>query len=372
MPGTDKRIFALNLGSTSTKIGVFKNRTLIFSSTIRHAAEELSRFGDLLEQEPFRIDAVTRIMEANGFSLDGFDAYTTLVGGITVPEAGSYQVTERMIDQALYKASVKHPVCLGCKIVDSLSRRYGGIAMTGTPQSVDEMDERARITGLRGIYRESNPHGLSQKEVAMAYAREHGAAYRDLNLIVAHLGGGISVVAHRKGRMVDTNDTQGGGPFSPTRSGDLPVRALIRLCCSGQYTESQLLELVNRRGGLMDLLGTDDTQQVNAWIAQGSHYASAVYEAMIYQIAKEIGSRAVALSGDVSAIVLTGGLANDAWLVERLRQMCGWIAPVCVMTGDYELLGLGDSAYRVLSGEEPLLQYTGEPVWTGLTDDRIK
>jgi len=372
MRGADKMIFALNLGSTSTKIGVFKNRTLLFSSTIRHSPEQLGGFSDLLEQEIFRIDVVMHTMEEHGFDLAGFDAYTTLVGGISVPEAGAYQVTERMIDQALYKANVKHPVCLGCKIVDGFARRYGGIAMTGTPQSVDELDERARITGLRGIYRESNPHGLSQKEVAIAYARKHGAAYRDLNLVVAHLGGGISVVAHRKGRMVDTNDTQGDGPFCPTRSGNIPTRALIQLCYSGEYTEEQALELVNRRGGMLSLLGTNDMRTINAWILQGSHYASSVYEAMIYQIAKEIGSRAVALTGDVDAIILTGGMANDVGLADRLRQMCGWIAPVCVMTGDYELLGLGASAYRVLTGEEPLRQYTGEPVWTGLKDDRTK
>lgn len=362
----DYRIFTLSPGSTSTKLGMFENERCIFSANVAHDGAKLAEFKEIGDQLDYRRDTILEELAKAGIGLEGTDAFAALSGGLVSLPGGTYPVNDTLLHHAQVGFTIKHPAMLGAQLVDAFAKSYGGMAFVVDPPDVDEYPEISRVTGLSEIYRESRIHALNHKEAARRYAAMVGKPYESLNLIVAHMGGGISVVAHAKGRMVDGNDCANGeGPMSPNRPGALPAMQLMRLCYSGKYTEKEMHTLLSKRAGLLDHLGTDDGREVGRRIQAGDKYAKLIYDAMIYQIAKQVGADAVTLRGEVNGIVLTGGMANDKYLVETLKTQIEWIAPVHVFAGDFELDALAKGALRVLTGVETPKNYTGIPVWTG-------
>jgi butyrate kinase len=360
------RIFAINPGSTSTKIALFENDTQRFSATVSHDEAQLMAIREISDQLPLRRDTILREIGQAGISLEGVDAFVGRGGGSVSVEGGTYEINEALLHDARSSAGPKHPTRLGSQLAYDLAAEYGGRAFVVNPPDVDEFDLIARVSGLSEVPRESRVHALNQKQVGIRYAAEVGSRYQDLNLVIAHIGGGISVTAHRKGRMVDSTDAiEGDGPMAPTRAGSIPAVALRRLCYSGKYTEKELYARITRTGGLFDHLGTADVRAILSRVGANDAYAKLVFDAMIYQVGKSIGAYATVLKGDVDAILLTGGIANSAYLVDRLTDMVGYIAPVKVYAGEFEMEAMASGALRVLAGREQPKTYTGVPVWSG-------
>lgn len=360
------KLFAINPGSTSTKIAMFENDRELFSVNVSHDAAKLKEFPEISDQFDYRKDTILEELEKKGFTLDGTDAFIGRGGGLVGLEGGTYDVNETLLNHARIGLTVKHPATLGSQLAHYFAGIYGGKAYVVNPPDVDELDEVARVTGFANVARESRIHALNQKEIGNRYALERGAAYEDLNLIIAHIGGGVSVTAHRKGRMVDSNDSvNGDGPMAPTRSGAIPATGIIKMCFSGEYTQKQMLEKIVKSGGLVDHLGTSEVLEILERIDKGDAYAKLVYDAMIYQIGKQIGANAAVLHGKVDAILLTGGIARNAYLVEQIKAMTSFIADVHVYAGEFEMEALAAGAYRVLTGQEEAKCYSGVPVWNG-------
>ncbi len=359
------RILAVNPGSTSTKAALFDNEDKIFSKTIDHASEDLAGFETIQAQLGYRREMVEQTMAQNGYDLDSVDVFVGRGGGIESVDVGVYAVTDKLVSDAAKGIPGQHPAQLASQICKQFGDKYGKPAYVVNPPDVDEFCDVARITGLKGVYRESHLHALNQKEIARRYCAEHGTRYEDVNLIVCHLGGGISITAHQKGRMIDSNDIiKGSGPMTPTRAGDLPFVTVLDMAYSGKYTKEQLVDKLNQKGGLTDHFGTADTRDVLKLANSGDAYAELVYHAMAYQSAKYAGAMAVALQGQVDAIILTGGIANGKPFTDLVTRYCDWIAEVVVMPGEYELEALVDGALRVVRGEIEANIYTGKPVWT--------
>lgn len=360
------KVFAINPGSTSTKIAMFEGDTMIFSKNVSHDAEKLKEFKEISDQFDYRRETILAELKAAGQTLEGVDAFSARGGGLVNIEGGVYQVGEKLLEHARTCFTVKHPATLGSQLAAAFAAEYGGQAYVVNPPDVDEFTDVARVTGLKGIYRESRIHALNQKEIGIRYGKKLGKRYEDLNLIICHIGGGISVTAHAHGKMVDSNDiANGDGPMAPTRCGQLPVKDVIAMCFSGKYTEKEMKDKVTKTGGLVDHLGTSDAREVGKMIEEGNQYAKLIYDAMIYEIGKTAGSMAAVLKGKVDGIVLTGGISYDAYVVESLKEMLSFIAPIEVMAGEFEMEALAAGAVRVLKGEEEAKVYTGEPVWNG-------
>ena len=351
-------VLTINPGSTSTKVALYEDERPLFMETIHHSAEEIAAFPHIADQYAFRRDAVLSLLDEQGIRLDSLDAVVGR-GGILRPiPSGTYRVNERMLDELRHPKEREHASNLGAIIADEIARRAGIPAFIVDPVCVDEFDDIARISGLPEIERRSLSHALNLKAAARRAARELGQRYDQVNLVVVHLGGGISVTAHRRGRMVDVNQAlDGTGPFAPERAGGLPVGDVIRLCYSSKYTYEEMIKKIAGRGGLVAHLGTNDARQVERRIEEGDQHARLIYQAMAYQIAKEIGLMATVLKGDVDAIVLTGGLARSkmlvAWIVERVE----WIAAVMIYPGEDEMLAMAQGVLRVLRGEEEARDY---------------
>jgi len=360
------KIVAINPGSTSTKIAAYENSTEIYSQNISHDADVLKEMGEVQNQLSYRKDTVIKALEGEGISLKDVDIFVGRGGGLVPITGGVYKVEEGLLDHASRGMSGQHPAQLASQICDLLVKEYGGCAYVVNPPDVDEFEEIARVTGLSDVYRESRIHTLNQKEVALRYCKMKQKSYDQCNLIVCHIGGGISVTAHRQGKMIDSNDIiNGDGPMTPTRAGALPTVPLLKLCFSGKYTYKELYSRLSKDGGLIDHLGTADAREIEARIREGDSYAKLIYDAMIYQIAKNVGSCACVLKGKVDAIILTGGIANSKYLVGELKSYIDWIAQVETMAGEFEMEALAAGALRAYSGEEEALQYTGIPVWSG-------
>jgi butyrate kinase len=297
-------------------------------------------------------------LDEQGVRLDSLDAVVGR-GGILRPNpSGTYLVSEKMLDELRHPKEREHASNLGAIIADEIAQRAGVPAFIVDPVCVDEFDEIARISGLSEIERRSLSHALNLKVAARRVARELGKRYDEVNLVVAHLGGGISVSAHRRGRMIDVNQAlDGTGPFAPERAGGLPVGDVIRLCYSGRYTYEEMSKKIAGRGGLVAHLGTNDARQVERRIEEGDQHARLIYQAMAYQIAKEIGLMATVLKGDVDAIVLTGGLARSDMLVDWIVERVEWIAPAMIYPGEDEMLAMAQGALRVLRGQEEARDY---------------
>ena len=365
------RVLTINPGSTSTKVAVYEDEHPIFVETIHHSAEEIAAFPHVADQYAFRRDAVLNLLDEQGGSvgdlrpsLDSLDAVVGR-GGILRPiPSGAYRVNEKMLDELYHPQEREHASNLGAIIADEIAQRADIPAFIVDPVCVDEFDEIARISGLPEIERRSLSHALNLKAAARRAAKELGKRYDEVNLVVAHLGGGISVSPHRRGRMVDVNQAlDGTGPFAPERAGGLPVGDVLRLAYSvspyekAHYTYEEMFKKIAGRGGLVAHLGTNDARQVEQRIEEGDQHARLIYEAMAYQIAKEIGLMATVLKGDVDAVVLTGGMARSdmlvGWIVERVE----WIAPVMIYPGEDEMLAMAQGALRVLRGEEEARNY---------------
>ncbi len=353
------KLLVINPGSTSTKIAIFEDEHLILEQVLRHSGQELAKYERVVDQFEFRKEAVMKALETAGIQVAELSAVVGRGGVIRPIPGGTYRVNETMLADLRDISLGEHASDLGGLLAHDIAKESGIPAFIVDPVVVDELNEVARLSGSPLMQRKSIFHALNQKAIARRAAQDLGKEYEDANLVVAHLGGGISVGAHLRGRVVDVNNAlDGEGPFSPERSGGLPALALAKLCLSGQYTEAEVRRLIVGRGGLMAYLGTNDAREVVRRIEQGDEQARLVYEAMSYQIAKEIGSAATVLRGIVDAIVLTGGLAYDqTYLVEWIRQRVQYIAPVLVYPGEDELLALAQGALRVLNGQEVAREY---------------
>jgi butyrate kinase len=360
-------ILVINFGSTSTKVGVFKGEEADFITGYDHGSEGYPRkFTDLVEHRAFAEGLIEGLLAEHGLQLEDFDAFVARGGAQVFIESGAYLINDIMYADTQKFGGDSHPGKLGTQICYGWSQEYKKPAYIVNAPSVDEFDEVARLTGLHDIMRQSRIHTLNQKEVAYRYAREQGLEYKKINLIVCHMGGGISVTAHKGGRMVDSNDIiEGEGPMSPTRAGMLPVLPLLRLAYSGRFTHDELLLRTVKTGGLLDHIGTDDLRVAEQMIADGDAYAKVVVESMFYQIAKQAGAMAAVLDGKVDAILFTGGMARSQRLTDYLTGKLSWIAPIFSYPGEFELQGLASGIMRVLKGEEDAHEYTGVDVWTG-------
>lgn len=360
------RVFAINPGSTSTKVGLFENDMEIFSANVSHHASKLKEFREISDQLPYRRDTILAELRGNGTSLRDTDAFVGRGGGLVGLVGGTYTINDILLHHARVGFTVKHPAILGAQLAYEFAGTYGGKAFVVNPPDVDEFHLVARVSGLSDVYRESRGHPLNQKEVAIRYAGETRRRYEDLNLVVSHIGGGLTVTAHRKGLMIDSTDViNGDGPMAATRAGAIPATAIVKMCYSGKYTESDMYDRITKTGGLVDHLGTSEVTEVLERIKGDDEYAKIIYDAMIYQIGKYIGAYAAVLKGEVDAILLTGGIAHDSYLVNGITDMVRFIAPVKVYAGEFELEALARGALRVLSGQEEAKTYTGVPVWSG-------
>lgn len=361
------KILAINPGSTSTKIGLFENEECIFKTTIEHTKEELAPFREIADQKDFRLEVLINVLNEENVDINSIDAFSGRGGGLVSCPGGTYLINEKMYEHASTMFTVKHPAALGATLSYELGKKYNKPAFCVNPPDVDEFKIEARITGINGLYRESRVHALNQKEIANRYANKVGKNYKDLNLIICHLGGGISIAAHNHGKMIDSNDNvNGDGPMTPNRSGFVPAKPLIKMCFSGKYTEKEINSMINKTGGFLSWLQTDDIKEVKKLIAEGNQKAKILYDAMIYQIAKQIGAMYVSLKCNCSAIILTGGIANDEYLVKNVKKYVGKLAKVVVMPGEFELEALSSGSLRVLRKEESPKSYSGESVFKGI------
>jgi len=356
-----KRILAINPGSTSTKFGLFEDLDKVFATTLDHDAKLLDEYPRVMEQRPFRLEAILTELEARRIELQSIDAFVGR-GGFSYPVvAGTYLVNSLLMKDLEIGVSGQHASNLGALLAQGLAEENGVEAFIVNPVVVDELQDVARLTGLKEIKRSSLLHALNQKEVALQCAKKISKPYQEANFVVAHLGGGISISAHSQGRIVDTmNGLNGEGTMAPTRSGALPAVELLDLCFSGKYAHDEIYALITKNGGLVDHLGTGDLRAVKKMIEEGDEYARLVYQTLIYQIGKTIGAYAAVLSGEVDRIIITGGLANEEELVEGVANMVGFIAPIEVYPGEFELEAMVAGTLRVLNGEEEAKVYCGD------------
>ena len=363
------RILAINPGSTSTKVAVFENDKKVFDLNLAHAAEDLALFQEIPEQKGYRRGMIVDALEAAGYSIGDMDAFVGRGGGMESCQSGTYPVGGILLEHAATCHAAKHPSVLGAVLSHEFAMATGKPAYIVNPPDVDELEDVARITGIRGVYRQSRYHVLNQKETGRRAAVALGKTYEESNLIVAHIGGGISIAAHRGGRVVDVNDIiNGDGPMAPTRCGSVAVGSMLALL--KKNSPEELKEMTSKNGGIVNLLGTSDMREVSARIAAGDEQAKLTYDAMIYQIGKSIGSCAAVLHGQVDGVVLTGGISYDAYVVDSLKKMVSFIAPVLVFPGENEMEALAAGALRVLRGEEELKTYSGKAIWQGFPWDR--
>lgn len=351
------KILVINPGSTSTKIAVYHDRTSIFSCSIHHSQEELAAFHDAHDQYDFRKQLVMDELKSRNTPLD-FDVIIGR-GGLGHPVPGGAMVINKQMIADNIATPHHHPCNLASKIAYDIAQDIPGCqAITADPGVVDELPPIARITGLPEIHRECFWHALNQRAIARRYARSIGKQYADLQLIVCHMGGGVSVAVHDHGRAIDVNNAlDGEGSFSTERTGSLPCNDLVRLCFSGKYTEHQLLSLIMGKGGLMAYLGTNDLREVNRMIEQGDKQAALLKKAMAYNIAKQICGQSAVLCGKVDAILLTGGMAHDTNMVSMIRQRVDFLAPVFVFPGEEEMDALAEIAFKVLKGKTQAHDY---------------
>lgn len=360
------KIFTLSPGSTSTKLAVFDGNSSVFKANVSHDPEKLKSFARVSDQLPYRIETIMEELDKNGIKLEEMDAFSAYSGGLYSTATGVYPVNDRILDDCSSGRLFEHPAILGSQIVGSFAKKTGKPAFLVNPPDCDELEDVARISGMEGVYRESHVHVLNQVECAIRAAAKLGKRYEECNFVVCHIGGGLSITAQKRGRLVDANDVlNGDGPMAPNRSGNVPVLPVIKMCYSGKYTQKEMEQKVSKTGGLLGLVGTDSVLEIKERIAADDKWAELVYEAFCYQLAKYIGSYACVLEGKVDAIVLTGGVSKDEGLVERVNKRCGWIAPVISFGGDFEMEALASGAIRVLSGQEQPKEYTGKPVWDG-------
>jgi len=351
-------VLVINPGSTSTKIAVFEGDTQLFSSTLSHSSAELGTFPTIASQYEFRRKAIAEALSVVKFFMERLSAVVGRGGLLRPIPGGVYRVSEAMKADILAAKYGEHASNLGALIADEIAAGLGIPAYIADPVVVDELSDLARISGHKLFRRISIFHALNQKAVARRYAAEQGRDYEDLNLIVAHMGGGVSVGLHRKGRVEDVNNALNGeGPFSPERAGTLPSAALAKLCFSGKYTEKEVLRMISGAGGMVSFLGTNDMRDVEKLHLAGDPMGTLYYKAFIYQVGKSVGALAAVAAGKVDAIILTGGIAFDKGVVAGIREMCSFIAPITVYPGEGELEALAKAGLGALAGTLPVMEY---------------
>ena len=353
------KVLALNPGSTSTKVALFEDGLESWSETQRYDTDVLGRFASIPDQEDFRLGEIRKSLEAHGTKLSDLDAVVGRGGLLRPIESGTYSVNEKMIADVRFCKWGAHASNLGAPLAARLAIEGGcRKAYIVDPVVVDELGPLARYSGLPEIERRSIFHALNHKSIARRAAADLGKAYEDCSFIMAHMGGGISVGAHDHGRVVDVNNAlDGDGPFSPERAGSLPAGSLVRLAFSGQFDQPTLLKMITGKGGMVAHLGTNDFREVRRRMAEGDEKAKLLFQALAYQMAKEIGSCAAVLSGAVDAVILTGGLAYSEDFTNLIAERVSFIAPVKIYPGEDEMQALADGAFRVLKGTEAAREY---------------
>lgn len=352
------RLLVINPGSTSTKIAVYDNEKVVLEETLRHTSEELKDFENIYEQYEFRKNIILETLNEKGINIRKFKAVIGRGGLLKPILGGTYAVNEKMLEDLKKGVLGDHASNIGGIIAEEIATQLNIPSFIVDPVVVDELEEVARISGMPELERMSIFHALNQKAVARRAADEMGKAYENLNLIVTHLGGGISVGAHRKGRVIDVNNAlDGDGPFSPERSGGVPAGDLAKLCYSGKYTLKDIKKMIKGNGGLVAYLGTNNAKEVSEMVEKGNQKAELVYKAMAYQISKEIGSCAAVLKGQVDGIILTGGIAYDKKFISWIKENIEFIGRIFVYPGEDEMIALAQGGLRVLRGEEKAKEY---------------
>ena len=359
------KILVINPGSTSTKVSLFGNETSIFERSLFHDASELLKFSHVNDQMPFRRGVILDMLKAEGVAPDAIDAFVGRGGSACTQPGGLTSVDQKLYDDTVAAVGgSEHPAKLGVMLAWKFAEEFGKSAFTLNSTTVDEFNDYARLTGIKGVYRFSHTHCLNQKAVAEFHAAKIGRRYEDCNFIVAHIDGGITVAAHERGRLVDSNmGADGDGAFTPTRIGSLPVLTVLNYLETHSVDELRLR--CTRSGGFVDYFGTSNSDTIHALVEKGDRKATLVWDTMIYQVSKLIGEMAVVLCGKVDGILLTGGLVRFADVVEGIEKRCGFIAPVSAYPGEMEQEALGLSALKVLRGECAALTYSGRDVWQG-------
>lgn len=353
-----EKILIINPGSTSTKLAVWEEKEgMILEEDIEHSLEKLSGFKKIVDQLEYRTECIREFLENKGLRVEEFTALAAR-GGLLRPLAGgTYEVNEDMVRDLRRGVQGEHASNLAALIAGELGKSKNLPVYITDPVSVDEFNPLARYSGIREVERRSLGHALNIKAVGRKVAAKIGRDFSAMNMVVAHLGGGFSIASVKRGRIEDVNNANEMGPFSPERTGGLPVGDLVTEAFSGKYTQDELRRKLIRKGGLVAYLGTNSCQEVEERIAKDDEEAKLVYEAMIYQICKEIGAAAAALAGKVHIIVITGGLARSHYVVERIKEKVSFIANVLVFPGSLEMEALALGAYRVRTGQEEACRY---------------
>lgn len=363
------KILVLNPGSTSTKLSLFHNEVNVKTVDVFHDSSVLKEFETINDQLDFRMEVVYQFARDNQFELKDLDAVAARGGSSYSVVSGTYEISELLIeDTKLAKGGLYHASMLGVQMAQRIHEQTGCKMYMSDPTVVDEYCDLARVTGVDGITRRAISHALNLKVVARKQAEKLNRSYEECNLIVCHIDGGITVTAHQKGRMIDGNDGGGGdGPFTPTRMGSMAITDVVRLLWD--KPKEEMMKLCSVTGGLSSYFGTSNSDVIHKLVEQEDPKAVRVWNAMIYQVCKQIGAMSTVLEGQVDGIVLTGGLLRFDDVKGQIEKRCGWIAPISVYAGEYEQEALASGALHVLTGKKEALQYSGKPVWDSFTDE---
>lgn len=343
----------INPGSTSTKIGVFEDETLLFEETLRHSTEEIAKYASIVDQKDFRKDIIINLLKEKNFDINSLDMVVGRGGMLKPIPGGTYAVSDELLEDLKVGVQGQHASNLGGILAREIGDSIGVPSYIVDPVVVDELEPISRYSGVPELPRISVFHALNQKAVAKRYAKEVGKKYEDLNLIVVHMGGGVSVGTHKNGQVIDVfNALNGDGAFSPERAGGVPNGELVKLCYSGKYTEKEMVKQLVGKAGFNAYCGSNDARDIEKMAKEGDANAQLVFDAFLYQVSKDIGASATVLNGKVDQIILTGGIAYGKYATEEIIKRVSFIAPVTVYGGEDELLALAQGALRVLNGEE--------------------
>ena len=353
-----KTILIINPGSTSTKIGVYEDENQVFEETLRHPTEEIAKYASIIDQKDFRKEVILNVLKEKNFDINTLDVVVGLGGLLKPIPGGTYAVTDALLEDLKIGKQGQHASNLGGILAKEIGDAVNVPSYIVDPVVVDELEPVARYSGMPELPRRSIFHALNQKAVAKRYAKEIGKSYDELSLIVIHMGGGVSVGAHKNGKVVDVNNIlDGEGAFSPERAGTVPVGDLIKLCYSGKYTEKEIYKKICGNGGFNGYIGTNDMRDLIKMKSEGNQEASNLIDAFHYQIAKDAGAMAAVLDGKVDQIICTGGIAYNEFTISELKKKLGFIADFTVYPGEDELLALAQGALRVMNGEEEAMNY---------------
>ena len=370
MDAKNHRLLIINPGSTSTKISVFDNRTCMFTESVFHDAPELLQYPTTNDQIPFRRAVIEKILAEHDVDIKTVDIWVGRGGCAYSQKAGVMEIDRHLVeDTAADKGGSDHPAKLGVMLAYDFCSRYGGKMYTVNPTNVDELCDYARVTGISGLYRRAQTHVLNQKAIAKKHAESIGSGYDKCSFIVCHIDGGITITAHKKGRMIDSTEGAGGdGPFSPTRLGSIPAMEIAAFMDS--HSTEDLRTMCSRSGGFVSHFGTSNAATIHKMMDDGDPKATLIWDSMVYQICKSIGAMAAVLEGKVDAILLTGGLVKYADIPTKISMRCAWIAPVFSYPGEIEQEAMAESVMDVLEGKASAFKYTGKPVFQGFSWDK--